>query len=241
MQVIKCLKTLSEKHKITVISSIHQPNNDLLIMFDKLYVLAKGGICIYSGRPQDLDQHLKEYGIVYRRNQVPIEALLKFSSKGINDLKVRQLEDKNKKEKQEILQKCKNEIKLFRGSQLKPLRFHFIDTWYLFLRIINYTYLRQWHFFLCHLLVYVIFGLVLSKLFDPNIGTANICFSFNKTQEKCETSYRDHSNMNQNYIFNVVACLTVMFIQLAVTTITFSTEMNIFLTEHLNSKSLALK
>jgi len=242
MQVIKCLKNLSKNHKITVISSIHQPNNDLLIMFDKLYVLAKGGICVYSGRPQDLGLHLRECGIVCSGNEVPIETLLKYSSKGTNDLKVRQLADKNQKEKEEVLLKCRNETKLFAsGNQLKPLKFQLIDIWYLLLRIITYSYLRQWKIFLCQILIYVFYGVILSKLFNPNIGRTNVCFSFNKTITKCETNYNDEINLDQNAKFNLVAGLTVMLIQVSITTITFTIEMNIFLNEHMNSKSLTTK
>ncbi|CAG2105620.1 unnamed protein product [Medioppia subpectinata] len=44
--VINCLKLLSRTHEMTIIASIHQPNNDLLHMFDNIYVLAKGGVCL---------------------------------------------------------------------------------------------------------------------------------------------------------------------------------------------------
>ncbi|CAG2109986.1 unnamed protein product [Medioppia subpectinata] len=42
--VINCLKALSRRHEMTIIASIHQPNNDLFNMFDNIYVLAKGGV-----------------------------------------------------------------------------------------------------------------------------------------------------------------------------------------------------
>ncbi|CAG2178136.1 unnamed protein product, partial [Oppiella nova] len=58
--VIQCLKQLSRKHNISVIVSIHQPNNDLFHMFDNIYVLAKGGHCLYDGVPKQLRQHLMD-------------------------------------------------------------------------------------------------------------------------------------------------------------------------------------
>ncbi|CAG2172835.1 unnamed protein product [Oppiella nova] len=56
--VINCLKVLSRRHGMTIIASIHQPNNDLFHMFDNIYVLAKGGHCLYDGVPHQLRQHL---------------------------------------------------------------------------------------------------------------------------------------------------------------------------------------
>lgn len=41
-QVVKCLKNLALNYQLTVISSIVSPCDDLLGLFDKIYVLAKG-------------------------------------------------------------------------------------------------------------------------------------------------------------------------------------------------------
>ena len=45
--MIKCFKCLSKEHNISIITSIHQPNLELLMYFDMLYVLAKGGLTVY--------------------------------------------------------------------------------------------------------------------------------------------------------------------------------------------------
>ncbi|CAG2119793.1 unnamed protein product, partial [Medioppia subpectinata] len=49
--VIQCLRELSERHRMAIVTSIHQPNSLLLSMFDQLYVLSKGGHCVFAGRP----------------------------------------------------------------------------------------------------------------------------------------------------------------------------------------------
>lgn len=41
--VIICLKNFTKSHKAEMMLSILQPSQDLLIMFDKLYVLSLGG------------------------------------------------------------------------------------------------------------------------------------------------------------------------------------------------------
>src|SRR5699024_3874106 len=48
-ELVHCLRQLAHNHQMTVLTTIHAPNNETLALFDQLYVLAKGGFCIYSG------------------------------------------------------------------------------------------------------------------------------------------------------------------------------------------------
>ncbi|CAM6032206.1 unnamed protein product, partial [Sphagnum compactum] len=121
-------EALVSRHNITIITSIHQPNSDVLMMFDKLYVLAKGGVCVYSGRPQDLNTHLRECDILCNKFQFPIEVLLKIGTKGVNDKQVLKLAKKSSEEKQSLLNRCENETKLFsNGIPFKSKNFKLID------------------------------------------------------------------------------------------------------------------
>ena len=61
---MNCLNNLSKTNKIAIITSIHQPNNDIMLMFDQIYVMAKGGICVFAGRPLHLRNHLNECQIM---------------------------------------------------------------------------------------------------------------------------------------------------------------------------------
>ena len=92
--MIDCLKRLTVDHKITTIVSIHQPNSDLFNTFDSIYVLAKGGVCVYSGPPSGLRQYLMNSEIEFNENQIPIEVLIKLSFKGIHNINVRKLSEK---------------------------------------------------------------------------------------------------------------------------------------------------
>lgn len=80
--MIRCLKFLAEKHKISIVLTIHQPNSDILMMFEKLYVIAKGGKCIYFGPPNQLDKHLINSNINRKDIEIPIEVLIKMGAKG---------------------------------------------------------------------------------------------------------------------------------------------------------------
>ena len=102
--VMTCLKKLASTYRMTVIVSIHFPNDEIINLFDKLYVLAKGGVCIYSGKPETLSVYLQNlYHLTNvnnnvdnalaivpndektrqnQQNQRPIEALIKLACNG---------------------------------------------------------------------------------------------------------------------------------------------------------------
>ena len=64
---------MTRKHNISLIVSIHQPNVEILEIFDNLYVLSKGGVNVYSGPPQSLPQQMNECHIDYNDNEILIE------------------------------------------------------------------------------------------------------------------------------------------------------------------------
>ena len=74
---MNCLKLMTRKHSISFIVSIHQPNVEVLDMFDNLYVLSKGGVNVYSGGPQSLSQYMNDCHIDLSVNEIAIEKLLK--------------------------------------------------------------------------------------------------------------------------------------------------------------------
>ncbi|XP_054157424.1 ATP-binding cassette sub-family G member 1-like [Oppia nitens] len=85
IMVISCLKQLSRNHNMSIIISIHQPNNELYQMFDTIYVLAKGGQTLYSGFTNNLYQFITDNQIECNKNQFPLDMLMKLSYNG-NDI-----------------------------------------------------------------------------------------------------------------------------------------------------------
>ena len=235
--VMKCLKILCESHNISIITSIHQPNSDILMMFDKLYVLAKGGICVYSGPPQELSTHLTECGVICNEFQVPIELLLKVSSDYENNEYVYNLANKTSTEKCKILEKCVKETKLYKnGLVFKSKTFKPIDFWYLLLRGMTYTYISQWKTLLTQIIFYILFSIVISNMFNSDIGKPDGCFSFLfDSKTNCVKQLEDDSLLDQNVKFIFFVLVMAMFIQLSVTTITFASDIKIFVNEHQNS------
>ena len=95
---MQCLRKLAKKHSIAIITSIHQPNQEIVLMFDQIYVLAKGGNCIFNGRPDQIAAHLIDNEIPFNENQVPIEELLKLGSVEAEDQQLDNLIDKTRAE-----------------------------------------------------------------------------------------------------------------------------------------------
>ena len=97
--MVKCFRSMAHKHNLSIIIAIHQPTYETLMNFDSLYVLAKGGVCMYSGQPQHLRQHMNDCHIIIRNNQIPIEILLKVGANGHTDQTVVELSEKTTKDK----------------------------------------------------------------------------------------------------------------------------------------------
>ena len=59
--VIDSLKTLAKQYNRTVIFTIHQPQSNIVALFDRLLLLAKGQL-VYSGESQRAQQHFERIG-----------------------------------------------------------------------------------------------------------------------------------------------------------------------------------
>jgi hypothetical protein len=207
--------------------------------FNKLYVLAKGGICVFSGRPQDLKSHLNKCDIICTQFQHPIEVLLKYTCNGIQDNRVLKLNDISSQEKQLILKRCNEETKLFPdGLIIRSKRFKLIDFWFLLLRTMTYTYRYFWKFLLIQFVFYIVLGHSLKIFFKADIDKPSGCISFeedfnatcNKTIEKLE----EEELLSQNIKYNTFVVTIVIFIEMICTSTTFPSEVNLFLHEHRN-------
>uniref|UniRef100_A0A6G1SJV2 ATP-binding cassette sub-family G member 1 n=1 Tax=Aceria tosichella TaxID=561515 RepID=A0A6G1SJV2_9ACAR len=51
LTTVRTLKSIALKHPISIILTIHQPDIDVFNLFDKVYVIAQGGLAIYEGPP----------------------------------------------------------------------------------------------------------------------------------------------------------------------------------------------
>lgn len=83
-EVMACLKGLTVRHpQMTIVTSIHAPNDETLSLFDKLYVLAKGGVPVYEGPPGGIRMTFETVTCAkILSDEPPIEALLKVACSG---------------------------------------------------------------------------------------------------------------------------------------------------------------
>ncbi len=128
------------------------------MMFDSLYVLSKGGYCVYNGKPEDLRNFLLNSKISITETQVPIEVLLKVCSKTKYNS---ELENVDKFEVNEqiielsvstslgskaIKRECERYGKLTDVKHINSssIGFAFLDLWYLTLRTTKCYVIRGW-------------------------------------------------------------------------------------------------
>ena len=213
-------------------------------MFDKLYVLSKGGHCVYSGRPQQLSQHLNECGIEFSESQLPIEVLLKYSCNEFNDTNVELMVGKTKiTEKDLIASRSSDETLLYMdGIRHVSKRFYIRDLWLLLKRGVTYNLRFYWKIILFQFCIYIIFGLMLRVLYNPNIGYPSGCISFDddfkNTCTKTEAKLEEEERMTTNLKFNFYTMICVVFFTISATVLSFAMDIKVFLNEHRNGQSL---
>ncbi|CAG2170790.1 unnamed protein product, partial [Oppiella nova] len=232
--VIQCLKQLSRKHNISVIVSIHQPNNDLFHMFDNIYVLAKGGHCLYDGVPLQLRQHLIDCDITVSENEVPIEVLIKLSFNGREDMDVKRLCDKNK----ELTVNTENMIAMNAGITTNNKNFYFVDMFNLFIRFFHYTYVSQWKAFVKQLVILIAMTLCLVKCLDENAYKTEGCLHLNATidssKQSCIERESEKSILTQTQYFLFLLSLLANVFQVIIISNNMTRDFKIFVAEHQN-------
>ena len=227
--MIQCLKRLSRSHNMSIITSIHQPNQDLFHMFDSVYVLAKGGVCVYSGLPQNLRQHLNECRIECNENQIPIEVIIKLSFNGLSDENVVKLISKTE---------LKNSIQTNNLIPITPpagKKFKIIDFWTLLSRFLLSYYWNNSEYFIHIILIQTLISVFVSQLFSDKISETNGCFSFNNTSSQTCFEEEDHKKLlsqNQSLLF-FTSMISAVFMSFIITDV-YGRSLTIFRTEYRN-------
>ena len=238
-QIVDCLRTLTRNHKMSVIASIHQPNTELLFMFDTVYALARPGICVYSGRPQDLRSHLIECNITCTESEVPIEVMLRVLSSDQNQKHLESLRKRNNE-----LQKClrdnvgNQDNMVSCRTRISSKLFKLIDFWILLKRMALCFYVSQWKLLVVQFAIIQVIGLNLSTKFDLNKAKTSGCIDRDSfSNETCLVTAMDldeDSNIWQTIEYNFSILSFVLFLQLILTTLTFPSDVELFSKEHRN-------
>ena len=158
---------------MTIIVSIHQPNQKLFDMFDNIYVLAKGGANVYSGHPMDIKKYLTNNDY-HCEHKSAIEVLLKLcynikqDGHGMLYLPVQRKTE---------LARIINEEGLIEYGKFSPThkQFNLIDLWNLIKRTMKHSYLVQWKNIVLQFISYLLFGLAMRIGFQSEIIKPDGC------------------------------------------------------------------
>ena len=233
---MQCLGKLAKKHKIAIISSIHQPNHEIVMMFDKIYVLAKGGHCVYSGAPDSIDAYLLESEISLKENQVPIEQLLKLGSVESPENQINIMISKTRERLSRSLKASEIQFKHSREGLIRRSKsFSLIVMWYIMVRSMTQLYLRQWKSLLYQYIFLSLFGLCVCKMFNENIGQPSACFNPHTLgNNTCLKELENDTLLFQNQNFLFFVSLMTLIVHLCTSTMTYCDDAKIFCHEHQN-------
>ena len=238
---MKCLQQLTRKYEMSVLTSIHQPNSDLLQIFDKLYVLSKDGNCLYFGKPNHLSTHLNECQIFCSQNEKPIETLLKLSAMGSRDKLNKQLIDKNFNSYQ-----ISNDKQIGGNTsqtQTNSKSFQIKDIYYLLMRRIQINFIIQWKTLIIETVFHLLFVIIIRNAINENHFKIDGCFSsnslnssYNKQVKSCLEKEEEKTVIEQNIYLLYITSFVFMLTTISITTKNLISEIESFSVELKNRK-----
>lgn len=245
---IRCLQKLVNRHLITILVSIHQPNTQILHMFDQIYCLARGGVCIYSGPPNRIGESLRLIPEIKLPEPcgctVPTEELMKYSCISYDDPLVNKLfKLSENKILQEVTEELKNDlVPLLNGIQLNRPRFSLLSFWFLFFR--NWIYQKNylWLETVSYAVLYMCHGFVLRFLFNPKMVFTNGCLTYEEDFNNLSpTRLQQQIDLVNSSCFTILINVFFILIFMVQSEFTLVKELMFFFNEHRNGKYLLLK
>ena len=173
-------------------------------MFDKVFVLSKGGHCIYSGRPQHLRQYLNESEANIGRHQLPIEAMLKYSCFDVEEPIVQQMMKTTfHNEMIAVKERAEKESDIaLDGIRLFYKRFFIRDFAILLKRKLFKIFRDEWRLIGFQSLFYIVFASILIWVYNLDIGDPSGCVNleedFNNTCAKTGKKWREEEPLTYN-------------------------------------------
>lgn len=211
-------------------------------MFDQLYVLARGGICVYSGPPTGISEHLSQIPTISATEMAyPIETLIKHSCLSENSLNIQAFSTLVKRSL------SKANFQLEKDTQLVPdgvlsnrARFSLQSAYILILRYLMYIKGYLWKELLPFLILYILYGFQLSIFFDSAIalpsGCVNLEDDFNNTCSRFPEKMKEEKQMFDNLRYNLFLSNLFIIIVMMQTGLSLIKELGLFFNEHRNGK-----
>ena len=243
--VVQILDRLVDRHPdICIVASIHQPNTELLMMFNHCYVLARDGICIYSGKPAGIKEYLDQISVLESdRDRFPIEQLIKYSCSGGDNRIVRQMAETSEK----LIRQTDNSLQtdtitIPDGVEFNRIRFSLHSLWILSQRYLFFMIKYQWKEWLAFLFIYMAFGIALVIFFNQNIAQPSGCLNpeddflaFCSGNKSADRTIEEKQVVNSIYFMTQSSFLFTLFLSVQIM-FSFINELEYFLNEHRNGK-----
>ena len=235
---------MTQKHKISFIVSIHQPNVEVLDMFDNLYVLSKGGVNVYSGSPQSLLQYMTDCHIDCSEDMIPIETLLKVCANDCNHPSIIDMQRMTHKIQTNLKERVSREmvINKIRNRNCK-VKFSPLSIWYLTQRTILVFYHTLTLALLFIILINGINGLVVVSFYNFTPIKYRDCQLDNSTQQCDElmTMMTTFRNVQYEIKFIFGYSLSPGAVISLWTSLVMSSHINVFPWEYHNGELLELQ
>ncbi|XP_075585835.1 uncharacterized protein LOC124495078 isoform X2 [Dermatophagoides farinae] len=238
--VVSCLRQVAHHHNICIITSIHQPTAEVFSMFDQIYVLAKGGVCVYSGPPSDIRQHLTKVSDRMDQDDIfPVEELIKYSCLSYEDPSVQDLvTSSNEKMLTQDVIISEETTPVMDGIPTNRYRFSMKSVWILMIRYVFYVRGYLWPILALMYGLYLCFGITMNILFDHNMifidGCVNLEDEFNSTCNQTQEKDDEDFHLEASFIYVAFSYGMFLFLVLVQSAIMFSKEIVFFCNEHRN-------
>lgn len=238
------MRTIAKRYNLAIVASIHQPSNDLLLLFDQLYVLARGGICVYSGTPGQVKTHLTSVPeIDQSESKYAIEVLIKHSCAEIGNDIVRKLcLTNNQQFSSGDSAKLSNDThSLLDGVTPNRVRFSLWSVYILLLRYCTFIRGFLWKPQLAMTCLYLVYSGALSLFFEASIANGSGCVSleddFNNTCLQSAEQALEGKQVENNLKYNIFSNSLFLAVVIMQSVASFYFDLLLFVNEHRNGKA----
>lgn len=221
-----------------------------MAQFDQLYVLARGGVCIYSGRPDRIQQCLAIVEVEKEKendldssedSKLAIEKLIKHCCAGTEDPVVQRLVELQSDHLNHSSAMEPGTYQSQDGVERNRKRFSLYSSYVLSLRYLAYLRGGAWKEYLFFLFNYLFYGYTLIWFYDVKMFNFVGCIDLAESDLNSSCTKSGH-NMNEtnlllnNFKYNYFVMIFYLLFILVQSALTFRREMVYFECEHRNGK-----
>ncbi|OTF84021.1 hypothetical protein BLA29_003477, partial [Euroglyphus maynei] len=241
--VIQCLRRLVDHNdRLTILVSIHAPSSDILNLFDKLYILSKGGVCIYSDEPKNLQIKLETNCHCELSEEKPaIEEYLKIACHGIGNKLVRQLAQTivNDEQIKAPLSQIRSHLKFMnRGIQRNRKSLRMGDLFLQTYRMFDILLVTEYRKLIIQIILLALLSTILKSSFNPKMVRPETCVPIdvyeNESYSKCFDELNDEDYNSQYKAFMGHSILDFSLILIIINIVSFLQILKVFRNEHRN-------